>query len=76
MLWLGYFTACVVALRAGRNNASFLKRLPAVSVLVLTGNVLRNAVLVALEVSGRGAPWLHEAIGLGAWLASARRSPG
>ena len=65
MLWLGYFTACVVALHAGRRDGSFLARLPAVSILVLAGNVLRNSVLVALEASGRHpAGWLHEAVGL------------
>ena len=65
MVWLGYFTACVVALYAGRRDGSFLARLPAVSILVLAGNVLRNAMLVALEASGRHpAGWLHEAVGL------------
>jgi exosortase/archaeosortase family protein len=65
MLWLGYFTACVVALHAGRRNASFLARLPAVSALVLAGNVLRNAVLVAFEASGQHlAGWAHDAVGL------------
>lgn len=65
MLWLGYFTACVVALYAGRGNGSFLARLPLVSAMVLAGNVLRNAVLVALEVSGGTPPrWLHDAVGL------------
>jgi exosortase/archaeosortase family protein len=65
MLWLGYFTACVVALHAGRRDASFLARLPAVSLLVLAGNVLRNTVLVAFEASGDHlAGWAHEAVGL------------
>jgi len=65
MLWLGYFTACVVALHAGRRNAGFLARLPAVSALVLAGNVLRNAVLVALEASVHHlATWAHDAVGL------------
>ena len=65
MLWLGYFTACVVALHAGRRNAGFLARLPAVSALVLAGNVLRNAVLVAVEASGHHlAGWAHDAVGL------------
>jgi exosortase/archaeosortase family protein len=65
MLWLGYFTACVVALWAGRSSMSFLARLPAVSVLVLTGNVVRNAVLVALEAAGTRLPaWAHDAVGL------------
>lgn len=65
MLWLGYFTACVVALWAGRGNAGFLARLPAASLLVLAGNVLRNAQLVALEAAGTHVPaWAHDAIGL------------
>lgn len=65
MLWLGYFTACVVALHAGRGDASFLARLPAVSLLVLAGNVLRNAILVAGEASGHALPgWAHDGVGL------------
>ena len=65
MAWLGYFTACAVALVAGRSNRSFLMRLPVVSVLVLAGNVLRNTVLVACEASGLHLPtWGHEAVGL------------
>jgi exosortase/archaeosortase family protein len=65
MLWLGYFTACVVALHAGRRDAAFIARLPAVSLLVLAGNVLRNTVLVALEASGPHlAGWAHQAVGL------------
>ena len=65
MLWLGYFTACVVALYCGRRNAGFLARLPLVSLLVLAGNVGRNSLLVALEAGGgHVAGWVHEAIGL------------
>ena len=65
MLWLGYFTACVVALYAGRRNAGFLARLPLVSALVLAGNVVRNSVLVAFEASGQHpAGWAHDAVGL------------
>lgn len=65
MLWLGYFTACVVALYAGRRDAAFLARLPAVSLLVLAGNVLRNSLLVAFEGAGRPpAGWTHQAVGL------------
>jgi exosortase/archaeosortase family protein len=65
MLWLGYFTACVVALYCGRRDGSFLARLPAVSALVLAGNVLRNSMLVTLEASsGHVAGWAHQAIGL------------
>jgi exosortase/archaeosortase family protein len=74
MAWLGYFTACVAALHARRADASFLARLPAVGLLVLTGNVLRNTVLVALAASaarsGSAPPaWLHEAVGLAALAA-------
>ena len=65
MAWLGYFTACAVALVVGRSNRSFLMRLPMVSVLVLAGNVVRNTVLVACEASGLHLPtWGHEAVGL------------
>jgi exosortase/archaeosortase family protein len=65
MAWLGYFTACAVALAVGRANRSFLLRLPVVSVLVLLGNVLRNTLLVALQASGTHLPrWGHDAVGL------------
>jgi len=65
MAWLGYFTACAVALAVGRNNRSFLLRLPVVGVLVLLGNVLRNTMLVALQASGTHVPgWGHDAVGL------------
>jgi exosortase/archaeosortase family protein len=65
MLWLGYFTACVVALWCAREGRSFLARLPVVSLLVLAGNVLRNAVLVAWEASSLAVPrWGHDAVGL------------
>lgn len=65
LLWLGYFTACVVALHGGRRDAPFLARLPAVSLLVLGGNVLRNSLLVAFEGAGRPpAGWAHQAVGL------------
>jgi exosortase/archaeosortase family protein len=65
MAWLGYFTACVVALAVGRSNRSFLLRLPLVGTLVLLGNVLRNTVLVALQATGQHLPgWGHDAVGL------------
>lgn len=55
MAWLGYFTACTVALAVGRNNRSFLLRLPIVSLLVLVG----------FQASGSPLPgWGHEAVGL------------
>lgn len=74
MAWLGYFTACVAALAVRRADASFFARLPAVGLLVLSGNVLRNTVLVALAASaartGTAPPaWLHEAVGLAALAA-------
>lgn len=65
MAWFGYFTACVVTLYLARGNRAFFTRLPAVSVLVLAGNIARNTVLVAAEASGRLVPgWAHEAVGL------------
>jgi exosortase/archaeosortase family protein len=65
MVWLGYFTACTVALWAGRGNRAFLARLPAASLLVMAGNIMRNAVLVALEGGGHPlAAWAHDAVGL------------
>lgn len=65
MAWFGYFSACAVTLWLARGNRAFLTRLPAVSVLVLAGNVLRNTVLVAAEASGRHVPgWVHEGVGL------------
>ena len=65
MAWLGYFSACVVALIWGRENRSFFQRLPAVGALVLLGNVVRNTVLVAAQASNHPLPlWAHEAVGL------------
>lgn len=65
MAWLGYFTACAVALATRRGNRGFLLRLPAVGALVLAGNVLRNTTLVAAQASGAWLPaWGHEALGL------------
>ena len=65
MAWLGYFTACAVALWAGRNDRGFLRRLPLVGLLVLAGNIVRNSALVAFEAAGRPlAPWLHAGLGL------------
>lgn len=65
MVWLGYFTACAVALWAGRGDRGFAARLPAVGLFVLAGNVLRNTLLLALEGAGRPlGPWAHGAWGL------------
>ncbi|WP_218510063.1 exosortase Q [Variovorax sp. dw_308] len=83
MVWLGYFSACTVALWAGRSDRDFLARLPVVSLFVMAGNIVRNAVLVACEGAGRPlAPWAHETLGLIvlsivcggiAWAVSSRR---
>ncbi|MCL2345730.1 MAG: exosortase Q [Desulfobulbus sp.] len=66
MAWFGYFTASVAALWAGRAGRSFVARLPVVSLLVLGGNIARNAVLVALEAASHAPGWIHESIGLAA----------
>ena len=85
MAWAGYFTACAVALWAGRSDRAFALRLPLVGAAVLVGNVLRNSVLVALQASGHGElPGVHEGVGLAALAAvcgviamgmAARRAP-
>jgi exosortase/archaeosortase family protein len=65
MVWLGYFTACAVALWARRSDKAFLRRLPMVGLLVLGGNIVRNSVLIAFEGAGHAlAPWAHNALGL------------
>ena len=68
MAWLAYFAACSVALFTQRGDGALLRRLPLVGIAVLSGNVLRNTMLVALEARPDGlAPWAHEAIGI-VWL--------
>ncbi|WP_431109507.1 exosortase Q [Variovorax paradoxus] len=65
MVWLGYFTACAVALWARQSDRGFLRRLPMVGLLVLGGNILRNSVLIAFEGAGHPlAPWAHNTLGL------------
>lgn len=65
MVWLGYFTACAVALWARQPDRTVLARLPIVGLLVLAGNTLRNSVLVGAEGAGTPLPaWGHEAVGL------------
>ena len=65
MAWLAYFAACTVAAFVGLREGAFLRRLPVVGLLVLTGNVLRNSLLVGLEArpEGLSGAW-HEAIGV------------
>ena len=68
MAWLAYFAACSVALFTRQRDGVLLRRLPLVGLLVLTGNVLRNTTLVALEARPQPlAPWAHEAVGI-VWL--------
>ena len=65
MVWLGYFTACIVALRVWRGDRSFIARLPFVGLSVLAGNIVRNSVLVGFEATGQPlAPWAHDVWGL------------
>lgn len=65
MGWMGYFSACAVAAWTALRDADFVRRLPLVGLFVLVGNVLRNALLVALESRPQGLdPALHQAIGL------------
>ena len=65
MVWLGYATACAMALWERLDDRRVLARLPGVGLLVLAGNVLRNALLGAAEAAGRPLPhWGHEALGL------------
>jgi exosortase/archaeosortase family protein len=65
MAWMAYFCACAFAALAGLHDAAFVRRLPFVGLLVLAGNVLRNTVLVALEVRPQGLDaTLHESIGI------------
>ena len=65
MAWLAYFAACASAAFVGLHGGRFLRRLPLVGLLALTGNVLRNSLLVALEArpEGLSSAW-HEAIGM------------
>jgi len=70
MAWIAYFVACGVAALTAQRDAAFVRRLPLVGLLVLAGNTLRNAVLVALEARPQGlSAGVHEAIGLAALLA-------
>ena len=69
LAWLGYFAACAVAAFTRLRDLALLRRLPLVGLVVLTGNVLRNTVLVALEARPQAlAPVWHEAIGLAALI--------
>lgn len=65
MAWVGYFTACFSAWLFRTANGAMGRRLPLVGLLILTGNVGRNTILVALEARGADIDAAaHEAIGL------------
>lgn len=65
MVWMAYFTACVVAWWRQLPDATLLRRLPWVGAIVLLGNAVRNTVLVGLEARPFSVPdSLHEAVGL------------
>ncbi|MCC2637495.1 MAG: exosortase [Moraxellaceae bacterium] len=65
MAWTAYFIACVAALLAGLRDRDFLRRAPLIGLLVVSGNVLRNTVLVAREGAGWDWPaWAHAGVGL------------
>ena len=72
-----YTTSAKLAIQGGSNGGLlvgacmtqrpelYAAALPAVGVLVLTGNIVRNTLLVAAEASGRHLPgWAHDAMGL------------
>ncbi|MEO7055869.1 MAG: exosortase Q [Caldimonas sp.] len=64
MVWMAYFCACTVAWWARLPDRVFARRVAGVGVIVLAGNVVRNAMLVGLEARAAVVPgWLHEAIG-------------
>lgn len=68
MAWVGYFTACVTAWLCRVPNRRFLATLPVVGTTVLTGNVLRNTVLVAADADGVAmTDAMHAAVGLSAF---------
>jgi len=65
MVWMAWFCACAVAFWRGLPDRVFARRLAFVGVIVLAGNIVRNALLVGLEARGSAAsPWQHEAIGM------------
>ncbi|HJV63312.1 MAG TPA: exosortase Q [Albitalea sp.] len=65
MAWLAYFAACAVAAFTGLADRRFMARLPWVGLIVLTGNVVRNSALVALDAGHHAVSELvHQGIGL------------
>lgn len=65
MVWMAYFCACAMAVVGEVSDKRFLRALPFVGVLVMTGNIVRNTLLVGLEARQvEVATWAHQAIGL------------
>jgi exosortase/archaeosortase family protein len=65
MVWMAWFCACSVAWFRGIRDRAFAARAMFVGGIVLAGNILRNSVLVMLEVQPSGVtPGTHEGIGL------------
>ncbi len=65
MVWLPYFCACTVAALGRMSDRRFVRALPFVGLLVMTGNIARNTVLVALEATHANvSSATHQVIGL------------
>ncbi|MDM8347405.1 exosortase Q [Pseudomonas sp. sp1636] len=65
MAWVAYFTAFATAAWLRLTDRQLLRRLPLLGGLVLTGNILRNSVLVLQETGRLDWPsWMHEGTGL------------
>lgn len=65
MAWAAYFTACVAGTWLRLPDRTFLRRLPWLSLLIISGNVIRNTLLVIKESGMLPLPeWTHEGIGL------------
>lgn len=64
MAWVAYFTACLAAAWLRMRDGVFLRRAAGVGAIVLTGNIVRNTMLVVLEAQGRAPQWVHELAGI------------
>lgn len=65
MAWAAYFTACLAGAWFHMSNRAFLRKLPLVSLIIISGNIIRNTLLVLKEAHYIALPeWSHSAIGL------------
>lgn len=65
MAWVAYFTAFATAAWLRMSDRQLLRRLPLLGVLILTGNILRNSLLILQETGRLDWPgWMHEGTGL------------